>query len=397
MPIPFTHVVESFRYVTKYFWVTPAKPRAHFLYYLSFGLLLNAIASAAFCVVTIGIVGGSPSKIIRALPEFVYYGFFIGLTIQLLISGFHRLFGVQEIREWPAFRRICTYCLLSFGGAILGWMIAVVVRGYSLASLFATKNSGNFIAVLVFSGVTTFIFFIIFSSRERVAKAEAAEAHKQAQIAGLEKRASDAHLRALQAQIEPHFLFNTLANVHSLIDFAPDKAKAMLEALDGMLRTSLNKTRADKTTLGEEFAMVERYLAIFKIRMDDRLTVQTSFDPNLALIELPPLTLQPLVENAIVHGLEPKIDGGHIHVSATQDAHGTIQIIVADTGLGLNNNQNNQRDHQQTKGAGGAGIGSTNVRERLASFFAGRASLTLTANQPTGTVSTITIQAETTK
>jgi hypothetical protein len=382
--IPVTQVMESFRYTSKHFWTSPEKLRVSFIYPILYGLALNTIISAAFCVITMGISG---KPILSALPEFIFVGLFISFTIQLFISSAHRIIGIKKIHEWPAPLKIGMYGLLSCSGAFLGWTTAIMIRGVSMDRLFKTENIGTFVAIIMFSCAATFIMYFIFSTRERAAKAEAAEAHKQAQVAGLEKRATDAHLRALQAQIEPHFLFNTLANVHSLIDFAPEKAKAMLEALDGMLRASLNKTRADKTTLGEEFAMVERYLAIFKIRMDDRLTVQTNLAPGLSEIELPPLTLQPLVENAIVHGLEPKIDGGHIHVTATQDADGTIQIIVADTGLGANNNH-------PTKGTG---IGSTNVRERLASFFSGRASLTLTANQPSGTVSTITIKPITPK
>jgi two-component sensor histidine kinase len=386
--IPITEVRRSIEWVKKHFWTQevaigadPAE-RAHWIYPACISLLINVVASTVFCIISVGIGSGSITKIFNALPVFIFIGFFIGYTIHLLILLGTRMVGAQTLRAWAGPKRAMFYGGLSLSGGYVGWIIAGTLLGYPV---FSSKSLGGVLAITAFSMVMTFIVYTIVVARERTARAEAAEAKRVAELAQAERNLSDANLRALQAQIEPHFLFNTLANVHTLIDISPDKAKAMLEALDGLLRSSLNKTRAQKTTLSEEFAMAQRYLDILKIRMDDRLQVSLQLDPSLSQFELPPLTLQPLIENAINHGLEPKIDGGSINVTAARSDSGDTVLTVADTGLGM--------PETGTSRPKGTGIGTTNVRERLASFFGPHASLEFTRNTPTGTIATILIKA----
>ena len=133
-------------------------------------------------------------------------------------------------------------------------------------------------------------------------------------------RANEAQLRLLQGQMEPHFLFNTLANVISLIDADAPRAKHMLEALTDYLRASLGGLRHDDSTLAAELDLARRYLELMQTRMGDRLRFEIDVDEALGRAALMPLVLQPLIENAVKHGLEPQVDGGTVRVTATRIA-----------------------------------------------------------------------------
>jgi signal transduction histidine kinase len=194
-----------------------------------------------------------------------------------------------------------------------------------------------------------------------------------------ERAAVEASLRALQAQIEPHFLFNTLANVTSLIHSRPDDAKRMLEEFISYLRASLATTREAQTSLQQEFQMMQSFLAVLKVRMGNRLATSVDLPPDLQGFHIPPMLIQPLVENAIKHGLEPKVEGGEVALKAVRDGD-SIKIMVEDTGLGF-------------QGAASKGIGLQNVRERLDKLFPGRAHLSIEENQPCGTRMVITLPA----
>jgi sensor histidine kinase YesM len=176
----------------------------------------------------------------------------------------------------------------------------------------------------------------------------------------------------LQAQIEPHFLFNTLANVTGLIDLDPAKAKRMLESFIRFLRASLAAMRSESTTLGAEGDMIGAYLDVLAVRMGDRLRYTIEIDPAIAAFELPQLLLQPIVENAIKHGLEPKVDGGEVAIRARSSGD-FIDIEIADTGIGF---------APVTAG----GVGLTNIRDRLRLLYGERASLAIRENAPAGTL-----------
>ena len=164
-------------------------------------------------------------------------------------------------------------------------------------------------------------------------------------------------LKLLQAQIEPHFLFNTLANLQALIGVDPARAQAMLSHLDGYLRAALATTRNDWDTLAGEFALLRSYLEILAIRMGPRLTYELDLPPELATARLPPMLLQPLVENAIRHGLEPKVDGGKVRVAA-RDEGNKLVLVVEDSGMGFG-----------AGAAAGTGVGLAHVKQRLAAVY----------------------------
>ena len=149
-----------------------------------------------------------------------------------------------------------------------------------------------------------------------------------------ENQATEARLRLLQSQIEPHFLFNTLANVVSLMEADALRAKAMLESFVDYLRASLTGFGHGTHSLGKEIDLVEAYMRIIRMRMEDRLQYVIDVPGALRSRALPALTLQPLVENAIVHGLEPQIGGGTVRIAATFD-RGSLVLTVEDDGAGI--------------------------------------------------------------
>ena len=218
----------------------------------------------------------------------------------------------------------------------------------------------------VIGGVVSYFFF----SKGRLQVIEGLIQQERITRLSSEKEAMEATLRLLQAQIEPHFLFNTLSNVLSLIDTDPVKGKAMLSDLIHYLRTSLSRTLPSATTLDQEMDMCRTYLNIQKVRMGERLRFEIDLPEALRQHPFPPMLIQPLVENAVKHGLEPKVEGGTILVEATE-ADGTLRITVADTGDGLS-------AYEQ------GGIGMGNVRERLRLLFGDKGRLILEEYRPHG-------------
>lgn len=185
----------------------------------------------------------------------------------------------------------------------------------------------------------------------------------------LQLMATEAQLRLLQGQIEPHFLFNTLANVESLMDADPPRARQMLEAFTDYLRAGLTQMRSGDSRLAAELDMAERYLELMRIRMGGRLSYRIEADAAARAVRMPTLLLQPLIENAIHHGIEGKVAGGTVTVSA-RVADDRLELRVDDDGLGQ---AAAQRPHRR-----GAGMALLNIRSRLKARFGARGALTLT-------------------
>ncbi|KQP43072.1 sensor histidine kinase [Pseudorhodoferax sp. Leaf274] len=204
-----------------------------------------------------------------------------------------------------------------------------------------------------------------------------------AAIAAAERDASEAKLKLLEAQLEPHMLFNTLANLRVLITLDPPRAVAMLDRLNGYLRATLGGSRATLHPLAQEFERLADYLELMAVRMGPRLHYRLELPDALRAVPVPPLLLQPLVENAIRHGLEPQVEGGSITVQARREggADGDrLVLLVLDTGVGLSGS-----------GATAGGFGVTQVRERLQTLHGARASLALAAEPGGGTRATIVV------
>jgi hypothetical protein len=220
---------------------------------------------------------------------------------------------------------------------------------------------------------------------QKQAEVQAARATQTAEAESLKRQVVEARMAAMQAQIEPHFLFNTLASIDHLIETDPARASQMQKNLIALLRASMPTMREAGAAgngareLGRELAVIRPYLEILKVRMEERLTTEIAIPEGLHSAEFPQMMIQTLVENAIKHGLEPKAEGGHLRVAA-EVVHGKLQVTVADTGLGFGK-----------AATAGTGVGLANIRERLQMLYGARAVLTVAENQPSGTVVSITV------
>jgi hypothetical protein len=215
------------------------------------------------------------------------------------------------------------------------------------------------------------------------AEVKAAQATETAEAESLKRQVVEARMAAMQAQVEPHFLFNTLASIDHLIETDPPRASQMQKNLIALLRASMPTMREANASgvrdLGRELAVIRPYLEILKVRMEERLVTEIDVPEGLQSAEFPPMMIQSLVENAIKHGLEPKAEGGSLRLKA-EILHGKLAVSVADTGLGFGR-----------AATAGTGVGLANIRERLQLLYGNKAMVAVTENQPSGTVVTITV------
>ena len=233
----------------------------------------------------------------------------------------------------------------------------------------------GFVTLLIVTGI---IVKIVLGGKKR-AERRAQVATATAAEESLKRQLVEAQLKMMQAQVEPHFLFNTLASVDYLIETDPKTASKMQKNLIQYLRAALPQMREGSTTLGKEVQLCRAFLEILKFRMEDRLQFSVIVPQGLQSAQFPPMMLQSLVENSIKHGLEPKPEGGALTISAGI-ADGKLRVTVADTGLGF-----------AVAAQPGTGVGLANVRERLAALYGGTASLNVEANSPSGTIVTIEV------
>jgi len=289
----------------------------------------------------------------------------IGMCTWLLVDvARFLLWGQQKVR-WLQFVPVLALAVL--GGAYLGTQLTSLLMGVQMDVLRYLSGERG-ISALLFTVFATGAATLFFASRDRLSQARAEAAVEKARAEAVERQALQAQLQRLQAQIEPHMLFNTLANLQGLIALDPARAQTMLDQLITYLRATLSAARAERTTLGQEFALLEAYLGLMSVRMGARLSFALDLPDALRATELPPMLLQPLVENAIAHGVEPNVAGGHIQVSA-RAAGGGLELLVSDTGRGLD----------AGPGKPGTGLGLANVRERLQALYGERASFSLEA------------------
>ncbi len=271
--------------------------------------------------------------------------------------GWHWMLGIILIGTIVGF---------SAGSSIADWMTGRQSPGYLKGSL------SDGVSLLMLSLIPGLAITYWFYSREAIASKEAA-------VQMAQRQAAEHQLKLLESQLEPHMLFNTLANLRVLIGTDPARAQAMLDQLIAFLRATLSGSRAAQHPLSAEFARLGDYLALMHIRMGDRLRSHFDLPEALADVRVPPLLLQPLVENCIKHGLEPAVAGGRVDVSAAREGPDLV-LRVRDTGAGLSE-----------AASDGTKFGLVQVRERLATLFGTRASLTLQAatDAEGGTLATI--------
>ena len=333
-------------------------------------MLLHAAQAAALnTVIALGItVFGEHS-----FGQNLIYSQCIGLSIWGLID-FGRLW---LIHDWSTqWRRLVLMVPLGVVvGYVLGTLAADALVGQATLPYWATqprKTIGFLVLSLVVGSVATYYYF----SREQLA------AERQ-QLEAARRQAAESRLKLLETQLEPHMLFNTLANLRALIVSDPARATEMLDRLIAYLRATLNASRADTHPLSAEFDRLHDYLELMTVRMGPRLRYTLDLPEALREQPVPPLLLQPLVENSIRHGLEPKVDGGSITVRARRNGE-LLTLEVSDTGVGLGGTP-----------PSGAGFGLAQVRERLATAYGNQAALNFMADPAGGTKASITFPVST--
>lgn len=347
-------------------------------------LILTGILSAviiSLILITIAAFGGqltwqriysiSMFSVVIAYTQHFLYKFFITLARKRPATA-----------GWimhPAFLGI----VMPIGGIYLAYALALWILTGGLVFRIVEGWRELVFASCVAVGIGWALWEAIETSRLReVALRERAEL--EASVARADRERATAELKTLRAQVEPHFLYNTLSNVVSLIEREPQTAKHMTERLIGYLRHTLDASRREHATVGDEFEIVGDYLEILRIRMGARLTYVLEASDEVRAMSLSPMLLQPLVENAIKHGLEPKIEGGNVSVSARAET-GALRIEIADTGLGFG----------VATDTGGSGSGLANVRARLKALYGDSAKLTIDqlAEPATGTKISLFIPA----
>ncbi|MFN8897045.1 MAG: sensor histidine kinase [Pseudomonadota bacterium] len=300
--------------------------------------------------------------------------FTVGYAIHGLFElGGHWVGGPSRIRRFKMPARVAFFAGIPLLGTLVGAPLGLWLAGAERMSWIPGNDGTRAVFVsLAFWAVAGFIIYQLFATKSRAIAAERA--------------AAEAQLRLLQAQMEPHFLFNTLANVQALIEHDGPKARRMLGAFTDYLRAGLANLRRERAPLAEELALAEAYLRVQQARMEERLAFTIDADEAARRALLPPLLLQPLVENAVVHGLEPQIAGGRVRVRARVEA-GRLLVEVQDDGRGL------AAAGATAPPRGGHGLALANLRERLRTGFGDAATLELMGTSP-GTMARLRLPLE---
>ena len=320
-----------------------------------------------------------------SLPQQLLISNIIGGCIWLLIEGMHTL-SRGRVGLLPSM------IIGVPGGIILGAKLATLFGAVDLIGFWTRDPAHEWKSISVTSlfALAATAFVVLFGQAVNYRLELESERRRSAEAA---RAQAVAELGLLQAQIEPHFLFNTLAHVQSAIEEEPAVGKAMLEHLVQYLRGALSRSRVSRYTLREEADLVNSLLSIASIRLGKRLTYRMTIPESLMTAVLPPLIVQPLVENAIKHGIEAAVEGGAILVEGAVDGNALV-LRVVDSGLGIDPELGVDAGSDGDSGPGvtGAarqGVGLANVRARLASLYGDQGRLTLHRHEPRGIVAEV--------
>ena len=301
----------------------------------------------------------------------------IGLTIHALFLGVGHLLRL-DMSGLPLPLRLAYVVTIVLAGSWVGYSLGMWVSLGDRSRL-VDHLAGASGALLVIPALSAALTVMTFAAVNRLRAQQLMAEREQRARERAEREAIAARLALLNAQIEPHFLYNTLAHVSALLARDPGAAEQMLEDLIGYLRASSRNMGQLLVSLADELESVRGYLAVMQRRLRGRLTVRYVLDPSLAALRIPPASVQTLVENAIKHGIEPSPAGGEILVRSRARA-GVALLEVVDTGKGLpaeGERGTGPETARPGEGAGPAGTGLANLRERLRLGLGQAASLTL--------------------
>lgn len=310
------------------------------------------------------------------------YSLSIGLCTWFITDLGRFVVGVDPMTLWPRGWR--GPALVAFGmvtGYTVGTLLSDYWFGWSSWRSVQPRELRGSLVVTVIAGVVISSYFYLQGKSKTL----------QRRMKAAESQATEAQLRLLLTQLEPHMLFNTLANLRVLVGIDPERAQHMLDHLIAYLRATLSASRATEHGLQAEFDRLRDYLALMEVRMGTRLSYSLELPDELRQASVPPLLLQPLVENSIRHGLEPKVEGGRITVQAqvlpvANGGPAQLQITVSDTGVGLRSDAPTPTLTKNPTPDLGRGFGLTQVRERLRTLYGPQASLSLQHGPGGGTV-----------
>ncbi len=303
----------------------------------------------------------------------------LGRTLFIAMALLLAFAAVQRVPEaaipFGLPRWMLTLGAVALTAVLATFAVYLVAVDFQMSAI--KQNEWRFVGLLL-TGLTSLALGLTITLaaqlREREASARSQALAFELERSRLEKQALDARVALLQAQIEPHFLFNTLANVLALVEAGSPRAPALLESLIRYLRAAMPRLHAHEPLLADELALVRAYLELMQMRMPDRLDFAVEVDPALATRPFPPLALLTLVENAVRHGIDPAEDGGRIEVGARaggDDSDGGLVLWVADTGVGM-------------AADAAPGTGLANVRQRLEALHGKAARLELGPLEPHG-------------
>ncbi|MBK6320793.1 sensor histidine kinase [Candidatus Aalborgicola defluviihabitans] len=292
------------------------------------------------------------------------YSLCIGICTWSFIDFGSQLFPSAQISGWPTG---LAGKLLPVAGIALGYLVGTSLADWYFGwSSFANASRQQLILSGLISAIVGVVVTYYFFTQGKNTLLEK-------QIGEATRLATDARLKLLETQLEPHMLFNTLANLRVLIGVDPQRAQDMLDRMVAYLRATLAASRASNHPLEREFDRLRDYLELMSVRMGPRMRYTLDLPADLANLNVPALLLQPLVENSIKHGLEPKLEGGSITVRA-QRAGSTLTLLVSDTGVGFD---------AQTALTDGFGL--VQVRERLAAAYGEKGSVERNSTPGQGT------------
>ncbi len=335
------------------------------------GKLQNLLQVMAFCLAVATIQYGFQPE--RPYAPGVLTSLLTGITIWAIVDLGGHLFPSSAETGWP---QGLAGVALPVAGIAAGFLLGTVATDSMCVSLGwygpgvhqGAVHWRSAILITTVAGIAGTYYF--YSANKR--------AYLERKMGEARRHADEARLKLLETQLEPHMLFNTLANLRALIGADPRQAQDMLDHMIAYLRATLNGSRSTTHSLEAEFERLRDYLELMSIRMGSRLEYSLQLPPELARYPVPALLLQPLVENSIQHGLEPKVEGGRVTVRASHE-NGHLVLEVADTGVGPSG----------AAAPAGNGFGMNQVRERLGTLHGGAAGLDFAAADGGGSRTTL--------